>query len=107
MAGKTGRTGARGATRSGAWTGAVDMRPIWPVRADNERALSWLEGMAEEPAMFVAVYWWRVHPGREDRFREAWRRGAERMTAVYGSFGSRLHRNEDGRFVGYAEWPSE
>lgn len=57
--------------------------------------------------MFVAVYWWRVHPGKEEQFREAWRRGTERITAIYGSHGSRLHRALDGRFVGTAEWPDE
>jgi hypothetical protein len=57
--------------------------------------------------MFVAVYWWRVHPGKEEAFREAWRRGTELITRRYGSFGSRLHRDRDGRFVGYAEWPDE
>jgi hypothetical protein len=55
--------------------------------------------------MFVAVYWWRVKPGMEDQFRAAWRRGTELITAKYGSYGSRLHRERDGRFVGYAEWP--
>lgn len=57
--------------------------------------------------MFVAVYWWRVHPGKEAQFREAWRRGTEQITRIYGSFGSRLHQDRDGRFVGYAEWPDE
>jgi heme-degrading monooxygenase HmoA len=57
--------------------------------------------------MFVAVYWWRVHPGMEDQFREAWRRGTEHITRIYGSYGSRLHLERDGRFVGYAEWPDE
>jgi heme-degrading monooxygenase HmoA len=57
--------------------------------------------------MFVAVYWWRVHPGKEDQFREAWRRGTRQITQIYGSFGSRLHRDRDGRCVGYAEWPDE
>jgi heme-degrading monooxygenase HmoA len=57
--------------------------------------------------MFVAVYWWRIHPGKEEQFREAWRRGTEQITQIYGSFGSRLHRDNDGRFVGYAEWPDE
>ncbi|MCE3290063.1 MAG: antibiotic biosynthesis monooxygenase [Caulobacter sp.] len=57
--------------------------------------------------MYVAVYAWRVKPGHEDRFREAWRRGTEAITRIYGSFGSRLHRAEDGRFIGYAEWPDE
>lgn len=57
--------------------------------------------------MYVAVYAWRVRPGKEEQFRDAWRRGTEAITRIYGSFGSRLHRAEDGRFVGYAEWPDE
>ncbi|MBX3560560.1 MAG: antibiotic biosynthesis monooxygenase [Sphingomonas sp.] len=57
--------------------------------------------------MFVAVYWWRVHPGKEAQFREVWRRGTEAITRIYGSYGSRLHRDRDERFVGYAEWPDE
>jgi hypothetical protein len=55
--------------------------------------------------MYVAVYGWRVKPGYEEQFREAWRRGTRAITRIYGSFGSRLHRAEDGRFIGYAEWP--
>ena len=55
--------------------------------------------------MFVAVYWWRVKPGMEDQFRAAWCRGTELITEKYQSYGSRLHRERDGRFVGYAEWP--
>lgn len=55
--------------------------------------------------MFVAAYWWKVHPGKEDQFRAAWRRGTELIQQRYGSLGSRLHRDEDGRFIGVAEWP--
>ena len=55
--------------------------------------------------MFVAAYWWRVHPGKEEQFRAAWRRGTELIRALYGSLGSRLHQEEDGRFIGIAEWP--
>jgi heme-degrading monooxygenase HmoA len=57
--------------------------------------------------MYVALYGWRVKPGHEEQFREAWRRGTRAITRIYGSFGSRLHRAEDGRFIGYAEWPDE
>ncbi|MAY95763.1 MAG: antibiotic biosynthesis monooxygenase [Nocardioides sp.] len=57
--------------------------------------------------MFVAVYWWRVAPGKETQFRNAWRRGTELIRERYGSMGSRLHQERDGRFVGYAEWPDE
>ena len=56
--------------------------------------------------MFVAAYWWKVHPGKEEQFRAAWRRGTELIRARYGSLGSRLHWDaEAGRFVGVAEWP--
>src|SRR3546814_12446377 len=65
--------------------------------------------MKAEPT-FVAAYWWRVHPGQEDQFRAAWRRGTELIREKYGSLGSRLHREArtDGtpRFVGIAEWRS-
>ena len=57
--------------------------------------------------MFVAVYWWRIKPGQEERFRAAWRHGTELIQQRYGSLGSRLHRAQDGRFVGTAEWPDE
>ena len=55
--------------------------------------------------MFVAVYWWRVHPGKEEQSRQAWRRGTALIRQKYGSLGPRLHRDADGRFVGYAVWP--
>jgi len=46
-----------------------------------------------------------VHPGKEEQFIRAWTRGTELIREIYGSYGSRLHRDADGRFVGYAEWP--
>jgi hypothetical protein len=56
--------------------------------------------------MFVAAYWWKVHPGKEDQFRAAWRSGTELIRAKYGSQGSRLHWDADNaRFIGVAEWP--
>lgn len=61
--------------------------------------------------MFVAAYWWTVHPGKEEQFRKAWRRGTELIRETYGSLGSRLHREEceDGtdRWIGVAEWPDK
>ncbi len=55
--------------------------------------------------MFVAAYRWKVHPGKEDQFRAAWCRGTELIRKRYGSLGSRLHRDDRGRFIGVAEWP--
>jgi quinol monooxygenase YgiN len=56
--------------------------------------------------MFVAVYRWRVKPGREAEFRAAWVAVAEATFRAYGSLGSRLHRDADGAWVAYAQWPS-
>ena len=55
--------------------------------------------------MFIALYRWRVKGGREDRFREGWRRLTEGIYRRRGSYGSRLHRAEDGTWVAYAQWP--
>ena len=56
--------------------------------------------------MFVAIYRWRVHPGKDDQFRNAWRRLTQSIYALRGSHGSRLHRDESGAYVAIALWPS-
>lgn len=56
--------------------------------------------------MFVAVYKFKVQPGMEEQFRQAWAERTREIIKENGSFGSRLHRNEDGAFVAYAQWPS-
>lgn len=56
--------------------------------------------------MLVAIYQWRVKPGRETEFTQAW---SKLTTIIYerqGSLGSRLHRTEDGHFLAYAQWPN-
>ncbi len=55
--------------------------------------------------MFIALYRWRVKEGEEGRFREGWRRLTEEICIRRGSYGSRLHRAEDGTWVAYAQWP--
>jgi hypothetical protein len=55
--------------------------------------------------MFIALYRWRVKEEAEGRFREGWRRLTEEIFSRWGSYGSRLHRAEDGTWVAYAQWP--
>ena len=55
--------------------------------------------------MFIALYRWTVRGGREEHFREGWRRLTEEIYERRGSLGSRLHRAEDGSWVAYAQWP--
>ena len=56
--------------------------------------------------MFVAVYRWRLHPGREAQFREGWSRITELARERCGSGGSALFREADGTWCAIARWPT-
>lgn len=57
--------------------------------------------------MFIALYRWKLKDGFEERFREGWHRRTVEIYEHCGSLGSRLHRAEDGTWVGYAQWPDK
>lgn len=56
--------------------------------------------------IFCAIYRWRLHPGTEDRFVQAWSQITELLRAERGSLGSRLHRGPDNIWYSYTQWPS-
>jgi len=56
--------------------------------------------------MFAVLYRWKLKPGTEPQFREAWKAATGTIRARYKTGGSRLHRNDDGELVAYAVWPS-
>jgi heme-degrading monooxygenase HmoA len=55
--------------------------------------------------MFCVIYRWRLKPGTEDAFVQAWRRLTRAIRERRGGLGSRLHRGGDGLWVAYAQWP--
>jgi heme-degrading monooxygenase HmoA len=55
---------------------------------------------------FIVLYRWRLHPGSEASFIEAWSRVSDALRSERGSLGSRLHRGGDGLWYSYAQWPS-
>ena len=55
---------------------------------------------------FAILYRWRLHPGMESSFVDAWSRISELLRDERGSLGSRLHRGVDGLWYSYAQWPS-
>ena len=57
-------------------------------------------------AAVAILYRWRLHPGREQEFEHAWATVTRHLHAHHGSFGSRLHRGDDGLWYAYAAWPS-
>lgn len=48
-----------------------------------------------------------VKPGQEDEFVAAWTDLTRYVRENFKSRGSRLHRAEAGRYIGYAQWPDE
>lgn len=55
---------------------------------------------------FAVLYRWKLHPGTESSFVEAWSRISARLLEQRGSLGSRLHQGADGLWYSYAQWPS-
>jgi quinol monooxygenase YgiN len=55
---------------------------------------------------FAVLYRWRLKPGKEQQFVEAWSRVSAGLLNDRGSLGSRLHRGSDGTWYSYAQWPS-
>ena len=55
--------------------------------------------------MFADIYRWRLKPGHEESFARGWELVTRAIHATCGSYGSRLHRADDGTWVAYARWP--
>jgi RimJ/RimL family protein N-acetyltransferase len=55
----------------------------------------------------AVLYRWRLKPGTEDTFRDAWTEGTKLIHKTCASYGARLHEGTDGLFWSYARWPSE
>lgn len=51
------------------------------------------------------MYRWRLRPGLEKRFQDAWSIVTQALIER-GSLGSRLHIGNDGLWYSYAQWPS-
>ncbi|KRA16383.1 antibiotic biosynthesis monooxygenase [Lysobacter sp. Root604] len=62
--------------------------------------------MSNDNPAFCAIYRWRLHPGTEQTFVEAWSRVTDLLLRERGSLGSRLHRGPDELWYSYTQWPS-
>ena len=57
-------------------------------------------------ASFAVIYRWRLDPDLVDDFCHAWEEMTHLIRAYRGGLGSRLHRQADGSYLAYAQWPS-
>jgi len=55
--------------------------------------------------MFVAIYEFDVKDGMENQFVEAWLSVTREIYKQCGSYGSRLQKDKNGIYIGYAQWP--
>ena len=62
--------------------------------------------MTHKGPSFSVLYRWKLHPGIEASFVEAWSRVSALLLTQRGSLGSRLHRGKDGIWYSYAQWQS-
>jgi quinol monooxygenase YgiN len=55
---------------------------------------------------FVAIYRWRLDSAKVDQFLKAWADVTRGIKSKRGGLGSKIHREDDGTYVAYAQWPS-
>ena len=67
-----------------------------------------IERWAKEiQVVFVVIYRWKLKPGTDEEFRDAWRRATEAIYQHRGSLGSRLLKADDGTYYATAQWPTQ
>lgn len=57
--------------------------------------------------MFCVIYLFDVKEGKEEQFLEAWKEMTKLIYQYEGSLGSRIHHEHKGKYIAYAQWPSE
>jgi hypothetical protein len=56
--------------------------------------------------MITFLYRWRIKTGKEKQFEDSWATLTKAIREQCGSYGSRLHRGDNGEYIGYAQWPN-
>ena len=57
--------------------------------------------------MFAVIYQFNIKETMEPTFINAWQQLTELIYQYEGSLGSRLHKQDEGVFIAYAQWPDK
>ncbi len=57
--------------------------------------------------MFAVLYSFKVKIGKDQQFVDSWRGLTKLIYKHEGSLGSRLHKEKEGEYLAYAQWPSK
>lgn len=55
--------------------------------------------------MTIFLYKWKIKPGKEIQFENSWSSITKAIYKECGSLGSRLHVDDAGEYLAYAQWP--
>ena len=57
--------------------------------------------------MFCVIYEFEARSGCEEAFETSWYQITQSIYRIYGALGSRLHKQQNGKYFAYAQWPDE
>lgn len=57
--------------------------------------------------MYVVMFEFVIKEGCEEQFIKAWPSVTQGIYLFKGSLGSRLHKNVNGEYIAYAQWPDQ
>ncbi len=57
--------------------------------------------------MFAVIYQFKVKENMRSEFINAWKQLTQLIYEYEGSLGSRLHKQNDGVYLAYAQWPDK
>ncbi|MHA7832681.1 MAG: antibiotic biosynthesis monooxygenase family protein [Flagellimonas sp.] len=57
--------------------------------------------------MYAVIYQFDVIQGQEEDFETLWQMVTKAFIQHAGGLGSRLHKNETGSYMAYAQWPDK
>ncbi len=57
--------------------------------------------------MYAIIYRFDVRQGQEAQFETSWQLVTHAFMKHAGGLGSRLHKNETGSYIAYAQWPDK
>ena len=57
--------------------------------------------------MFIVMFEFVVKEGFEEQFLKSWPSVTQGIYLFKGSLGSRLHKNINGEYIAYAQWPNK
>lgn len=57
--------------------------------------------------MFSVIYRFTIKENFGETFVAEWNEGTKEVIKNHGSLGARLHMQEDGSYIAYAQWPSK